>query len=62
MAMAKSPLCQVTPQAWPMIAKKMPRLVRREGPTANIIIKEVRAIKKQGEIGIINNSADNQEE
>jgi len=51
MAIAKSPLCQVTPQAWPMIAKKMPRLVRREGPTANIIIKEVRAIKKQGETG-----------
>ena len=49
MAIAKSPLCQVTPQAWPMIAKKLPRLVRREGPTAKIIIKEVRAIKKQEE-------------
>jgi len=59
MELAKSPLCQVTPQAWPMIAKKMPRLVRREGPTANIIIKEVRAIKKQGETGIrdINNNS-----
>ena len=49
MAIAQSPLCQVTPQAWPMIAKRLPRLVRREGPTANIIIKEVRAIKKQEE-------------
>ena len=62
MELAKSPLCQVTPQAWPMIAKKMPRIVRREGPTANIIIKEVRAIKKQGETGIINNSVDTLEE
>ena len=49
LAIAQSPLCQVTPQAWPMIAKSLPRLVRREGPTANIIIKEVRAIKKQEE-------------
>ena len=49
MAIAKSPLCQVTPQAWPMIAKNLPRLVRREGPTANLLIKEVRAIKKQEE-------------
>ena len=49
MAIAKSPLCQVTPEAWPMIAKQLPRLVRREGPTANILIKEVRAIKKQEE-------------
>jgi len=49
MAIAKSPLCQVTPQAWPLIAKNLPRLVRREGPTANLLIKEVRAIKKQEE-------------
>jgi len=49
MAIAKSPLCQVTPQAWPAIAKRLPRLVKREGPTANILIKEVRAIKKQEE-------------
>jgi len=49
MAIAKSPLCQVTPDVWPMIAKQLPRLVRREGPTANILIKEVRAIKKQEE-------------
>jgi len=62
MAIAKSPLCQVTPQAWPMIAKKMPRLVRREGPTANIIIKEVRAIKKQGETGQINTFVDTLDE
>merc|ERR1711982_184676 len=34
------------------IAKKLPRLVRREGPTANIIIKEVRAIKKQEELNV----------
>merc|ERR1711953_286851 len=43
MNIAKSPLSQATPEAWPAIAKKLPRLVRREGPTANIIIKEVRA-------------------
>jgi len=49
MAIAKSPLCQVTPQTWPMISKRLPRLVKREGPTANILIKEVRAIKKQEE-------------
>merc|ERR1711923_26950 len=34
------------------IAKLLPRLVRREGPTANIIIKEVRAIKKQEELNV----------
>merc|ERR1740128_6383 len=49
MAIARSPLCQVTPDAWPGIAKRLPRLVKREGPTANLLIKEVRAIKKQEE-------------
>merc|ERR1712029_392618 len=52
MNIAKSPLSQATPEAWPAIAKKLPRLVRREGPTANIIIKEVRAIKKQEELNV----------
>ena len=52
MNIAKLPLSQATPDAWPSIAKKLPRLVRREGPTANIIIKEVRAIKKQEELNV----------
>jgi len=52
MDIAKSPLSQATPEVWPAIAKKLPRLVRREGPTANIIIKEVRAIKKQEELNV----------
>merc|ERR1711879_339989 len=52
MNIAKMPLSQATPEAWPSIAKKLPRLVRREGPTANIIIKEVRAIKKQEELNV----------
>merc|ERR1712241_581505 len=52
MNIAKSPLSQATPESWPAIAKKLPRLVKREGPTANIIIKEVRAIKKQEELHI----------
>ena len=52
MNIAKPPLSQATPEAWPAIAKKLPRLVRREGPTANIIIKEVRAIKKQVELNV----------
>jgi len=60
MNIAKSPLCQVTPEAWPSIAKKLPRLVRREGPTAKIIMKEVRAIKKQEEEK--NNSVKQQKE
>ena len=50
MNIAKSPLSQAAPETWPAIAKKLPRLVKREGPTANIIIKEVRAIKKQEEL------------
>lgn len=50
MNIAKMPLSQATPDAWPSIAKKLPRLVRREGPTANIIIKEIRAVKKQEEL------------
>merc|ERR1712083_662160 len=58
LAISKSPLSQCTPQAWPAIAKNLPRLVRREGPTANIIIKEVRAIKKQGEgVRDVNNNS-----
>jgi len=52
MNIAKLPLSQATPDVWPSIAKKLPRLVRREGPTANIIIKEVRAIKKQEELNV----------
>ena len=47
--LSKSPLCQAAPDTWPGIARKLPRLVRREGPTANIIIKEVRAIRRQEE-------------
>merc|ERR1711860_233098 len=31
MNIAKMPLSQATPEAWPSIAKKLPRLVRREG-------------------------------
>jgi len=52
MNIAKMPLSQATPEAWPSIAKKLPRLVRREGPTANIIIKEIRAVKKQEELNV----------
>ena len=51
MNIAKMPLSQATPEAWPSIAKKLPRLVRREGPTANII-KEIRAFKKQEELNV----------
>jgi len=49
MNLSKSPMSQTTPPSWAAIAKKVPRLVRREGPTANILIKEVRAIRKQEE-------------
>merc|ERR1712029_470788 len=66
MNIAKLPLSQATPDVWPSIAKKLPRLVRREGPTANIIIKEVRAIKKQEELNVakmtINKKAEDEPE
>merc|ERR1719512_616508 len=52
MNIAKMPLSQAAPEAWPSIAKKLPRLVRREGPTANIIIKEITKIKKQEELNV----------
>lgn len=52
MNIAKLPLSQATPDSWPNIAKKLPRLVRREGPTANLLIKEVRAIKKQEQLNV----------
>lgn len=52
MNIAKLPLSQATPDSWPGIAKKLPRLVRREGPTANLLIKEVRAIKKQEQLNV----------
>ena len=47
--LSQAPLSKTTPDAWLSIAKKHPRIVKREGPTANIIAKEVRAIKKQEE-------------
>merc|ERR1712012_350447 len=52
MNISKLPLSQATPDSWSSIAKKLPRLVRREGPTANLLIKEVRAIKKQEELNV----------
>ena len=61
MNIAKMPLSQATPDAWPSIAKKLPRLVRREGPTANIIIKEIRAVKKQEELNVAKMTIKNDE-
>jgi len=66
MNIAKMPLSQAAPEAWPSIAKKLPRLVRREGPTANIIIKEITKIKKQEELNVakmtINKKAEDEPE
>ena len=62
MNIAKMPLSQATPDAWPSIAKKLPRLVRREGPTANIIIKEIRAVKKQEELNVAKMTIKNEPE
>ena len=43
------PFSKTLPDSWLSIAKKHPRIVKREGPTANLIAKEVRALKKQEE-------------
>merc|ERR1712131_452556 len=47
--LAERPLSKTLPDSWLSIAKKHPRIVKREGPTANLIAKEVRALKKQEE-------------
>jgi len=49
MAIAESPLCKVIPENLVILAKRLPKLVKKEGPTPNILIKQVKAIKKQEE-------------
>lgn len=49
MAMARSPICRQTPQQWPDIAKELPGLVRRQGPTSKLILREMEELRKQEE-------------
>merc|ERR1719474_913030 len=49
MAMARSPFCRQTPQQWPDIAKELPGLVRRQGPTSKLILREMEELRKQEE-------------
>jgi len=49
MAMSRSPFCRQTPQQWPDIAKELPGLVRRQGPTSKLILREMEELRKQEE-------------
>jgi len=52
MAMAKSPLCKVTPSTWGEVTKELPGVVRRAdraGPTSKIIQREMEGLRKQEE-------------
>jgi len=52
MAMAKSPLCKMTPSTWGEVTKELPGVVRRAdraGPTSKIIQREMEGLRKQEE-------------